>query len=262
MNGRLPLPVGLPAAVTPEAGAVVVEPRPPVTTVVVVAVDPSPVIGVLGVVVDEGTVVADSTVVLVVGTVVVVAVSTVVLVVASVVLVVDSVVLVVLVVLVVVVVPPPVQVPPSESENVGSSTWWPSDQLPKTSSTTSPVRPPGTVVVAEILPPDGTLDPTAPTTSNTWPPLSVAVAVMMVDASGVFRFPIDHVITWSPLEHATWPESTWSWAAAGSAVATTNRPANAAIPAAVVPRRRSEPPRSLALESSQGCPPQAVNEVR
>jgi hypothetical protein len=196
VNGRLPLPVGLPAAVTPDAGAEVVEPSDPVATVVVVAVDPSSVIGVLGVVVDDGTVVAVSTVVLVVASVVVVD-STVVLVVASTVVVVGA------SVVLVVVVPPSEQTPPSEIENVGCSTWWPSDQRLKTSRTTSPVRPPGTVVVAEMLPPAGTLDPTAPTTSNTWPPLRVAVAVTIVEGNGVFRFPIDHVITWLPLEHAT-----------------------------------------------------------
>jgi hypothetical protein len=159
VKGRLPLPVGLPAVVTPDGDDVEVEPRPPVTAVVGVdgTVDPSPVIGVLGVVVEDGTVVADSTVVLVVGAVLV-ADSTVVLVVVSVVLVVASVVLVVLV-------SPGVHCDVSDTEVVGSAVA-PSDHVPCTARTTVPVRFPGTVVVAVMLVLSGMSLPTAPLTAN------------------------------------------------------------------------------------------------
>jgi hypothetical protein len=117
------------------------------------------VIGVLGVVVEDGTVVDDSTVVLVVGAVLV-ADSTVVLVVASVVLVADS------TVVLVVLVPPGVHCDASDTEVVGLAVA-PSDQVPCTARTTVPVRFPGTVVVAVMCVLSGMSIPTAPTTGNT-----------------------------------------------------------------------------------------------
>jgi hypothetical protein len=160
VKGRLPLPVGLPAAVTAEGDDVEVEPRLPVITVVGVdgTVDPSPEIGVLGVVVEDGTVVDDSTVVLVVGAVLV-ADSTVVLVVGAVLVADSTVVLVVLV-------SPGVHCDVSDTEVVGSATA-PSDHEPCTARTTVPVRFPGTVVVAVMCVLSGMSIPTAPTTGNT-----------------------------------------------------------------------------------------------
>ena len=140
VKGRLP-----PLAVVPLVGAgAEVEPRSPVGTVVEGAtVEPSPVIGVLDTVVDVGTVVVASTSVEVVVGSVVVVVDSVVLVVEAVELVVDVDVLVDVV---------------SDGEHcevrstdVATSFAWLSGHCPNTSSTTLPVRLPGTVVVALIV---------------------------------------------------------------------------------------------------------------
>jgi hypothetical protein len=71
----------------------------------------------------------------------------------------------------------------------------------------------------------------------------------------VSALPIVHVITCAPSEQTLEPETGAVCAKAGTAVATMNKPANAATPAAATPRRRIEPRDRLLTRVLMGASP-------
>jgi hypothetical protein len=105
---------------------------------------------------------------------------------------------------------------------------------------TVPITPPGTIVVADVVPLGGTSMAYPVTANDCAPMVAVAVSMCIVYVS-VSLLAIDHVITWSPSEHTALPERTGWCANAGIAVTSTNNAITINDAAATTVCRRPAP---------------------